>query len=82
MGTPGGRFAGYLPIKDLGSGNFGVAKLMRHVETGELVAIKFIERGERVGLGTYQGYTHSFCTWTSLFTAQFYRRWTAMLNAK
>lgn len=35
-------------VRDLGSGNFGVAKLMRDIGTGELVAIKFIERGERV----------------------------------
>ena len=35
-------------IKDIGSGNFGVAKLMRDKATGELVAVKFIERGEKV----------------------------------
>lgn len=38
-----------LQIKDIGSGNFGVAKLMRERSTGELIAIKFIERGEKVG---------------------------------
>lgn len=38
----------YQLVRDLGSGNFGVAKLMRDIMTGELVAIKFIERGERV----------------------------------
>lgn len=38
----------YQLVRDLGSGNFGVAKLMRDTTTGELVAIKFIERGERV----------------------------------
>ena len=37
-------------IKDIGSGNFGVAKLMRDKTTGELVAVKFIERGEKVCL--------------------------------
>ena len=37
-------------IKDIGSGNFGVAKLMRDRSTGELVAVKFIERGEKVGV--------------------------------
>ena len=36
-------------IRDIGSGNFGVAKLMRDKQTGELVAVKFIERGEKVG---------------------------------
>lgn len=35
-------------IKDIGSGNFGVAKLMRDRQTGELVAVKFIERGEKI----------------------------------
>ncbi|KFM27066.1 Serine/threonine-protein kinase SRK2A [Auxenochlorella protothecoides] len=35
-------------IKDIGSGNFGVAKLMRERSTGELIAIKFIERGEKI----------------------------------
>ena len=36
-------------VKELGSGNFGVAKLMKDRSTGELVAVKFIERGEKVG---------------------------------
>jgi serine/threonine-protein kinase SRK2 len=35
-------------IRDIGSGNFGVAKLMRDKQTGELVAVKFIERGEKI----------------------------------
>lgn len=35
-------------VRDIGSGNFGVAKLMRHKETRELVAMKYIERGNRV----------------------------------
>ncbi|MEW5313569.1 MAG: hypothetical protein WDW38_005127 [Sanguina aurantia] len=35
-------------VKDLGSGNFGVAKLMRNKITGVTVAIKYIERGERI----------------------------------
>ncbi|KAI5672067.1 hypothetical protein M9H77_12431 [Catharanthus roseus] len=37
----------YEVVKDLGSGNFGVAKLMRHKETKELVAMKHIERGRK-----------------------------------
>ncbi|DBB15936.1 TPA: Serine/threonine-protein kinase srk2a [Trebouxia sp. C0006] len=40
--------AKYGVIKDIGSGNFGVAKLMRDKRTGELVAVKFIERGEKI----------------------------------
>lgn len=30
-------------VKKLGSGNFGVITLMRHKETGELVAVKQLE---------------------------------------
>lgn len=35
-------------IKDLGSGNFGTARLAKSKNNGELVAIKFIERGEKI----------------------------------
>ena len=35
-------------VRDIGSGNFGVAKLMKDKTTGELIAVKFIERGEKV----------------------------------
>uniref|UniRef100_A0A0D9X1M1 non-specific serine/threonine protein kinase n=1 Tax=Leersia perrieri TaxID=77586 RepID=A0A0D9X1M1_9ORYZ len=38
----------YEVIKDLGSGNFGVAKLVRDVRTKELFAVKFIERGQKI----------------------------------
>lgn len=38
----------YEYLKDIGSGNFGVAKLMRDKKTKELVAVKFIERGDKV----------------------------------
>ncbi|KAL3688772.1 hypothetical protein R1sor_015081 [Riccia sorocarpa] len=38
----------YELVKDIGSGNFGVARLMRDLRTGELVAIKYIERGEKI----------------------------------
>ena len=40
----------YEVMKDLGAGNFGVARLMRHKETKELVAMKYIERGRKVRL--------------------------------
>ncbi|CAN1259044.1 Serine/threonine-protein kinase SAPK3 [Linum perenne] len=40
----------YEMIKDLGSGNFGVAKLVRDKKTKELVAVKYIERGKKVWL--------------------------------
>ncbi|KAI3931777.1 hypothetical protein MKW98_012187 [Papaver atlanticum] len=38
----------YDVVKDIGSGNFGVARLMRHKETKELVAMKYIERGHKI----------------------------------
>lgn len=38
----------YEIIKDIGSGNFGVAKLVREKWSGELYAVKFIERGFKV----------------------------------
>jgi len=38
----------YEVIRDIGSGNFGVAKLVRDVRTEELFAVKFIERGQMV----------------------------------
>lgn len=38
----------YETLKELGSGNFGVARLAKDKETGELVAIKYIERGKKV----------------------------------
>lgn len=38
----------YEQLKDLGSGNFGVARLAKDKKTGELVAVKYIERGKKV----------------------------------
>ncbi|KAG5029667.1 hypothetical protein JHK87_013181 [Glycine soja] len=38
----------YEIIKDIGSGNFGVAKLVKEKWSGELYAIKFIERGFKI----------------------------------
>ncbi|KAG5029869.1 hypothetical protein JHK87_013383 [Glycine soja] len=38
----------YEAVKDLGAGNFGVARLMRNKETKELVAMKYIERGQKI----------------------------------
>nr|KAJ0197624.1 hypothetical protein LSAT_V11C700372250 [Lactuca sativa] len=40
----------YELVKDIGSGNFGVARLMRNKVTKELVAMKYIERGHKVVL--------------------------------
>jgi serine/threonine-protein kinase SRK2 len=38
----------YEMVRDIGSGNFAVAKLMRDKKTLELVAVKYIERGEKI----------------------------------
>ncbi|KAK4262521.1 hypothetical protein QN277_028072 [Acacia crassicarpa] len=38
----------YEPLKELGSGNFGVARLARDKITKELVAVKYIERGKQI----------------------------------
>ncbi|WVZ21700.1 hypothetical protein V8G54_009022 [Vigna mungo] len=40
----------YEAVKELGAGNFGVARLMRNRVTKELVAMKYIERGPKVVL--------------------------------
>ncbi|KAL6551698.1 Serine/threonine-protein kinase sapk10 [Orobanche gracilis] len=34
-------------VRDIGSGNFGVARLMRDKQTKDLVAVKYIERGDK-----------------------------------
>lgn len=38
----------YEIIKGIGSGNFGVAKLVRERQSGKLYAVKIIERGLKV----------------------------------
>lgn len=38
----------YEVLKDIGSGNFGVAKLVKDKWSGELCAVKYIERGSKV----------------------------------
>lgn len=38
----------YELLKDIGAGNFGVARLMRNKDTKELVAMKYIPRGQKV----------------------------------
>ena len=38
----------YEPMKELGFGNFGVARLVRDKKTKELFAVKYIERGNKV----------------------------------
>lgn len=38
----------YELVRDIGAGNFGIARLMRDKQTRELVAVKYIERGEKI----------------------------------
>lgn len=38
----------YEYVRALGQGNFGVACLMRHKGTGDMVAVKFLERGPKI----------------------------------
>lgn len=38
----------YELVRDIGSGNFGVARLMRDKHTNQRVAVKYIERGDKV----------------------------------
>ncbi|CAN1836125.1 Serine/threonine-protein kinase SAPK1 [Linum perenne] len=38
----------YEEVKDIGSGNFGFAKLVRDKWSGELFAVKYIERGNKI----------------------------------
>ncbi|KAJ8567227.1 hypothetical protein K7X08_019435 [Anisodus acutangulus] len=35
-------------VRDIGAGNFGVARLMTDKQTKELVAVKYIERGDKI----------------------------------
>ena len=50
-------------VRDIGSGNFGVARLMRDKQTKELFAVKYIERGDKVTLSLL----HLFYTPTIFF---------------
>ncbi|XP_071693151.1 serine/threonine-protein kinase SAPK2-like isoform X2 [Rutidosis leptorrhynchoides] len=38
----------YEILKDIGSGNFGVAKLVKDISSGELFAVKYIDRGQKI----------------------------------
>ncbi|KAF0925614.1 hypothetical protein E2562_017198 [Oryza meyeriana var. granulata] len=45
----------YEEVRSIGSGNFGVARLMRNRETGDLVAVKTIARGDhRINKSAYR----------------------------
>ena len=45
----------YELVRDIGSGNFGVARLMRDKQADGLVAVKYIERGEKVSTSVFFG---------------------------
>lgn len=54
-------------VRDIGSGNFGVAKLMKDKQTGQLVAVKFIERGDKVSAHSFSCLFSSFLLRSLLF---------------
>jgi serine/threonine protein kinase len=58
----------YEVVKDLGAGNFGVARLLRNKETKELVAMKYIERGQKVS----SLFQFKFFTFLSVFCSSFF----------
>lgn len=47
-------------VRDIGSGNFGVARLMKDKQTKELVAVKYMERGDKVSFVIIISYNNSF----------------------
>ena len=51
----------YEVVKDIGSGNFGVARLVRDKKTNELLAVKFIERGIKVWFFTCSPLVFLYC---------------------
>jgi len=73
--------ASCVQVKDLGSGNFGVARLEREVATGELVAVKYLPRGPSVRT-LHHGLTS--CCFGQLGTHALHRdahRWTRTWHA-
>ena len=71
-----------LQIKDLNSGTFGFVELALDKSTGQQVAIKFIERGDKVGAHALscspaQGSAAISQAWgrTTCFPAQSARQW-------
>lgn len=59
-------------VKDIGSGNFGVARLMRDRQTKELVAVKYIERGDKVSSVIFRFFLISG---DELMVIPIFRRW-------
>lgn len=68
----------YELVKDIGSGNFGVARLMRDKTTNQLVAVKYIERGEKVSssflslISPYSIFNSGFCNLASILYNSLY----------
>lgn len=50
-----------MQIRDLNSGTFGFVQLARDKQTGELIAVKFIERGDKVSIQTLQMLSKLVC---------------------
>lgn len=53
----------YEILKGIGSGNFGVAKLVRDRWSGELFAVKYIERGQKVVFLCLNPWSAFICCW-------------------
>lgn len=58
----------YEEVKEIGSGNFGVAHLMRNKKTHELVAVKYLSRGPKVTYSCNLFVCLSVCLSLSLYT--------------
>jgi serine/threonine protein kinase len=59
----------YVKVADLSHGSFGFVQLARNTETQELVAIKFIERGDRVNRCVVCSQGRTQCSRTSTSAA-------------
>ena len=71
-----GEMEKYEVVKELGSGNFGVARLMRNKETKEMVAMKYLVRGHKVFLSMFLSFSGSYkTTLSSSFVCRLMRKW-------
>lgn len=57
-----------MQIRDLNSGTFGFVQLARDKQTGEMIACKFIERGDKVGV-SLMVQAHSLSGWLAAWQA-------------
>lgn len=61
-------------LREIGCGNFGVAKLVRDVWTNELYAVKLIERGHKVSTSFSFCFSIEFCFKNPIFAILGLRR--------